>query len=144
MSKKSKGIIKAEEHGRQWTKKMKKASSVEDILDAYGLLKVWKNSSSIKVYLYVPEAFPKAPKSATKVSPFLGISIPVKVPVLTSCPVFIPMPVLDNSLANHVSGINGCSKAFNAVPFLCSFPLRKRLTSLLAISMFLQSTMGGP
>jgi|SaaInlV_165m_DNA_2_1040747.scaffolds.fasta_scaffold57359_1 hypothetical protein len=45
MSKKSKGIIKAEEHGRQWTKKMKKASSVEDILDAYGLLKVWKNSS---------------------------------------------------------------------------------------------------
>ena len=45
MSKKSKGIRKAEEEGRQWTKKMREASSIEDVLDAYGLLKVWKDSS---------------------------------------------------------------------------------------------------
>ena len=50
---------------------------------------------------------PNAPKFATYVSPGLGASMPVRVPVLIIWPAFRPMPVRESSLTSQASGAMG-------------------------------------
>ena len=70
--------------------------------------------------------------------------MPVRVPVLTICPAFKPMPVRDSSLASQASGTIGWSSAATAVPRRRATPLHKSTTSWPAMSRLRQFSIAGP